>query len=408
MTVQTAVPLAEQGRKEFRAFAAMCMAASALSIDLILPAFSRIRTDLHLGENSAGTAGLITAFFIGMAIGQIPAGMAADRWGRLPVVRWSCVLFVVGTVGAFVSPTLPLLLASRFVWGLGAAGLRTCAMAMIRDRFSGAAMGREMAFAMTIFLVVPVIAPVLGSILIKILHWRALFVVCAIFGIAIFWWQARLPETLHTDDRQPMRLGQLRVAMKAIAGNRTSLGYTLGTLALFGVFASYLASSERLVGQVFNRPSLFPYVFAFTAIGMGGASLFIGNNVERIGMHRVIRGVLAIYVVVTGVALVIARQGGGKPNFWLFFAVFTVVLMAHNSLFPQLSSGAMMSVGHVAGAAAAIMGTASNLVGALVGAVIDHAFDGTVNPLALAFFIAGIIGGACIVWARAGDAARPA
>lgn len=384
----------------------MCMAASALSIDLILPAFSRIRTDLHLGDNSAGTAGLITAFFIGMAVGQIPAGMAADRWGRLPVVRWSCALFVVGTIGAFVSPTLPLLLASRLIWGLGAAGLRTCAMAMIRDRFSGAAMGREMAFAMTIFLVVPVIAPVLGSILIKFVHWRALFVVCAVFGIAIFWWQARLPETLHADDRQPMRLGQLWVATKAIGSNRTALGYTLGTLPLFGVFASYLASSERLVGQVFNRPSLFPYVFAFTAIAMGAASLFVGKNVERIGMHRLIRSMLMIYFVTTGAVLIIARQGGGKPNFWLFFAVFTLSLMVHNSLFPQLNSGAMMPVGHVAGAAAAIMGTASNLVGALVGAVIDHAFDGTVNPLALAYFVAAMVGGAFILWARAGQGTR--
>ncbi len=408
MTVQTVAAPPQRGSKEFRAFAAMCMAASALSIDLILPAFARIRADLHLSANSAGTAGLITAFFVGLAIGQIPAGMAADRWGRLPVVRWSCVLFVVGTVGAFVSPTLPLLLASRFVWGLGAAGLRTCAMAMIRDRFSGAAMGREMAFAMTIFLIVPVIAPVIGSVLIKVVHWRALFVVCAAFGVAIFWWQARLPETLHVDDRQPMRLGQVWVAAKAIARNRTALGYTLGTLPLFGVFASYLASSERLVGKVFDRPSLFPYVFAFTALSMGAASLFIGKNVERIGMHRMIRYIFAIYVVVTGLCLAIVRMGHGKPNFWLFFAVFTLVLMAHNSLFPQLNSGAMMPVGHVAGAAAAIMGTTSNLVGAVVGALIDHSFDGTVNPLALAFFAAGIIGGAFILWARATDLSHSA
>jgi MFS transporter, DHA1 family, multidrug resistance protein len=384
----------------------MCMAASALSIDLILPAFARIRSDLHLGENSAGTAGLVTTFFVGMALGQIPAGMAADRWGRLPILRWSCVLFVLGTVGAFVSPTLPLLLFSRFVWGLGAAGMRTAAVAMIRDRFSGSAMGREMAFAMTIFIIVPIIAPVFGALLIKIMHWRALFIVCALFGIAIYWWQTRLPETQHVDDRQPMRLGQLWVATKAIGHNRTALGYSLATLPLFAVFASYLASSERFVGQVFNRASLFPVVFATMALAMGAATLYVGKNVERLGMHRVIRRTLFIYVAVVSVALVIALVGHGKPNFWLFYGLLTMVLMAHNSLFPQLNSGAMMPVGHVAGAAAAVMGTSSTLVGAIAGGFIDHAYDGTITPITVAFLVGGLLGGALILWARAGQTHR--
>ena len=396
-------PVGERGSKEFRAFTAMCMAASALSIDLILPAFARIREDLRLGESSAGTAGLITAIFIGLAAGQIPAGMASDRWGRMPVVRWSCALFVLGTVGAFFSPTLPLLLLARFVWGLGAAGLRTCAMAMIRDRFSGAAMGREMAFAMTIFLIVPVIAPVVGSLLIKVMHWRALFVICSLFGVAIFWWQSRLPETLHADDRQPMRLGQIVVATKAIASSRTSLGYTLAMLPIFGVFASYLASSERLVGKVFEKPSLFPLMFAFTALAMGVSSLFVGKNVERIGMHRLIRTLVIGYTVACLAATIVAAVSHGKPNFWLYFAIFTVVLMAHNGMFPQLNSGAMQPVGHIAGAAAAVIGTVSNLIGAIVGAVIDNAYDGTVNPFTRAFLLSGIVSAALILWARSGS-----
>jgi MFS transporter, DHA1 family, multidrug resistance protein len=403
VTATISKPVGERGSKEFRAFTGLSMAASALSIDLILPAFDRIRRDLKLGEASSGTAGLITAIFIGLAVGQIPAGMASDRWGRKPVVRWSCALFILGTIGAFFSPTLPLLLVSRFVWGLGAAGLRTCAMAMIRDRFSGAEMGREMAFAMTIFLIVPVIAPVVGSLLIKVMTWRALFVVCALFGMVIFWWQTRLPETLHIDDRQPMRLSQLLVATKAIGQNRTSLGYTLAMLPIFGVFASYLGSSERLVGKVFGKASLFPLMFGFTAFAMGAASLYIGRNVERLGMHRMIRTSIIVYTVACFVAMIIATAAHGKPNFWLYFGIFTIVLMAHNGTFPQLNSGAMQPVGHVAGAAAAVMGTTSNLVGAAIGAIIDNAYDGTVNPFTRAFFVSGLIATALILWARSGS-----
>lgn len=398
----------ERGSREFRAFTGMSMAATALSIDLILPAFSKIRADLHLGENSAGTAGLITAFFIGLALGQIPAGMCSDRWGRKPVVQWSCGLFIVGTVGALLSPSLPLLLVSRLVWGLGAAGMRTSAMAMIRDRFSGEEMGREVAFAMTIFIIVPIIAPLLGSLLIKVMHWRALFVVCAAFGVAIYVWQARLPETLHSDSRQPLRLSQLSIASKAIASNRTSLGYSLAMLPIFGVFASYLASSERLVGKVFERPTLFAPMFGFTALAMGLTSLWVGRNVERLGMHRVIRVSAMVFTAFSLLATVIAARANGKPNFWLYFAVFTVVLMAYNSLFPQMNAGSMQPVGHVAGAATAVIGTASTLFGSIVGAVIDNAYDGTVNPFTQAFLVGGVIALGFIVWARSGMKAEQA
>ena len=196
----------QPSRLELRAFAGLSMASAAISIDLILPAFGRIRSDLGLAPGSAATAGLVTAFFLGMALGPIPFGLLADRFGRRWVLLGTCALFVGGALGAAAVPSLRWMLWARFAWGLGAAGLRVIAVATIRDRFGGADMAREMAFAMTIFILVPVVAPALGAGLIKVMPWRGTFVVCAAFGAAIAVWSLRLPESLPVDRRQPLQL----------------------------------------------------------------------------------------------------------------------------------------------------------------------------------------------------------
>jgi DHA1 family bicyclomycin/chloramphenicol resistance-like MFS transporter len=381
----------EPSRLELRAFAGLSMASAAISIDLILPAFGRIRTDLGLAADSAATAGLVTAFFLGMAFGPIPFGLFADRFGRRWVLLASCALFVGGALAAAAVPSLHWMLWARFVWGLGAAGLRVIAVATIRDRFAGADMAREMAFAMTIFILVPVVAPALGAGLIKFMPWRGTFVVCAAFATAIAVWSLRLPESLPVDRRQPLQLRQVGIATMAIVRSRAALLYTLASVAIFGAFSSYLASSERVIDEVFHRRAWFPFIFGATAILMGAGSMSVGRNVGRIGLDRLIRWSLIAYTAAAVAMYAVSRSAGGHPSFWPFVLLLAAVLVGHNVLFPNLNAAAMMPVGHVAGTAAAVYATVTTAAGAVVGAWLDNAFDGTVNPFSLAFAVAGVV-----------------
>ena len=381
----------QPSRLELRAFAGLSMASAAISIDLILPAFGRIRADLGLAPDSAATAGLVTAIFLGMAFGPIPFGLLADRFGRRWVLLASCALFVGGALAAAVVPNLHWMLWSRFAWGLGAAGLRVIAVAAIRDRFAGADMAREMAFAMTVFMLVPVVAPALGAGLIKIMPWRGTFVVCAAFGAAIALWSLRLPETLPVDRRQPLQLRQVGIATMAIVRSRTALLYTLASVAIFGAFSSYLASSERVIDEVFHRRSWFPFIFGGTAILMGAGSMSVGRNVERIGLDRLIKWSLIAYTAAAVAMYSLSIGAGGHPAFWPFLSLLALVLVGNNVLFPNLNAAAMIPVGHVAGTAAAVYATVTTAAGAIVGSWLDNAFDGTVNPFSLAFGVAGIL-----------------
>ncbi len=380
------------GAIRFRAFAAMAMAASALSIDSILPAFGAIRTELGLAPGSSATAGLITAFFIGLALGQIPVGISADRFGRRPVLVVSAAIYLVGVAGMGWSQSLTAMMILRFVWGVGAAGLRVAALAMVRDRFMGARMAREMAFVMAVFITVPVLAPLLGASILHFFSWRMVLVLSAAFGIILIGLTFFMPETLEVKNRQPFRLSQLTRASRAIAQSRSSMFYALVLTAILGVFSSYLASSERIVGDIFNRKSQFPILFGGVGVAMGITSILVGRNVERIGLVRVIRVAMVAYLTTTVALLVFVLASGGLPSFWPFWIILTVVLAIHNVLFPNINSAAMIPLGHVAGTASAVVGTLSTAVGALVGAVVDRAYDATVRPLTIAFVLSGVVG----------------
>ncbi|HAY64896.1 MAG TPA: MFS transporter, partial [Acidimicrobiaceae bacterium] len=153
--------------REFIAFAALLTSAIALSIDMLLPAFSELRISFGM-EPTSNLPGLtITCIFVGMAIGMPIYGPIADTYGRLPVLRVGIVLFALGALGSTLAPNLGFLLASRVLWGIGCAAPRTISQAMIRDKFEGDDMARVMAIVQTVFFAGPVVAPIFGEILVN-------------------------------------------------------------------------------------------------------------------------------------------------------------------------------------------------------------------------------------------------
>jgi MFS transporter, DHA1 family, multidrug resistance protein len=216
-------------------------------------------------------------------------------------------------------------------------------------------------------------------------------VLSAAFGVILGALTFAIPETLDRTTQQPLRLAQIGVASRAIVKNRTTLRYALLLTAIFGVFSSYLASSERIVGDIFGRKSMFPVLFGAVGVVMGTLSILVGRQVERVGLVKVIRSAVAIYAVIGVLTFVISLTGSGVPSFWPFWIALTALLGLHNIVFPNVNSAAMIPLGHVAGTAGAVIGTVSTAVGAVVGAIIDKAFDGTVRPLSFAFMLSGLI-----------------
>jgi DHA1 family bicyclomycin/chloramphenicol resistance-like MFS transporter len=403
----TVSPAQRLGRVEFTAMLAMIMATTALGIDLMLPAFGEIRTAFGLEEGSTAIAGIVTAYFIGFAAAQVMWGPLTDRYGRKAVLRTGLLIYIAGAAASALSPSLGFMYAARLVMGFGAAGPRVMATAVVRDTFEGDAMARAMSFIMAVFVLVPVVAPSLGAGILLFASWRWVFGFCVLFALVILTWSRRLPETLHPEYRLPGHFDAVRAAARRVLTNRQTLGYTLAMTAMFGAFSSYLASSELIIDGVFDRGPLFPFIFGGVASVMGGAQLVNGNVVERIGVRRMVHGVLFGYVLVALVLLVWAVASGGVPAFWPYMGAFGLLLAMYATLFPNVNTIAMDPMGEVAGMASAVIGATSIAVGAMLGALLDRLIDATVTPQAGGFFASAVLALLVVLWTERGRLFRP-
>jgi DHA1 family bicyclomycin/chloramphenicol resistance-like MFS transporter len=388
--------------REFIALLSMIMAVGALSIDLMLPAFADIRADFGLAADSTAVTGIVSAFLLGLALGQIPYGPFSDRFGRKPMLYAGFAIYAAGAIGAALAPTLPLILAARFIWGLGAAGPRVLAISTIRDVYEGDQMSRTMSFVMAVFVLVPVIAPTLGAAIIAVAPWRTLFWFCAAFVAVLAVWARRLPETRDPANRLDLRFDRVARAARLVVTDRTSAGYTVAMTASFGAFVSYLATSEIIVGDVFDRAPLFPLVFGGFATVMGTAMLANARIVGGVGAKRLVHRVLVAYVAIASGLVATAIVTGGKPPFPVFLVGFGLMLGAHALLIPNFNTVAMAPLGRVAGTASAIIGTVSTGGGTALGALFDRMYDGTVTPLSLAFLGVGVAALATVAWTERG------
>ena len=147
---------------EFVALMALLISLVGLSTDAMLPALPQIGGDLGVLKANANQL-ILSAFFLGLALGQMFFGPLSDSIGRKPAIYAGLVLFMLGCLLSIIATDFPTMLAGRVLQGIGAAGPRTVTVALIRDQYEGRAMARIMSFVMAVFILVPVLAPALGQ-----------------------------------------------------------------------------------------------------------------------------------------------------------------------------------------------------------------------------------------------------
>ena len=390
------------GSRELITMLAMLMSGVALAIDIMLPAFADIRAEFGLAEDSTTVAGLVTMFLLGLAVSQVIFGVLSDRFGRKPVLYVGMAIYVVGAAASALAPGLGWLLAARFVWGIGAAAPRMTTLSVLRDTYSGDRMARVLSFVMAIFILVPVVAPSIGAVVTDWVGWRGTFGFTVVVALAVAVWSLRLPETLKPENRLSLKWSAVMKAGRLVVTTRMTVGYTLALTALFGVFVSYIASSELIFSDVYGLGDEFPLIFGGLAIVMGIAAIANGALVQRLGLEWLMRVVLNGYLVFSVALAILSLVTDGSPPFWLFVTALALVISMHSLLIPNMNTAAMIPMGRVAGTASAIIGTVSVALGSLLGLFIDRAYDGGVTPLSVSFLILGAIAWGLARWASAG------
>ena len=364
---------------EFVVLIAAMMAAQAIAIDAMLPAFPIIIDALHVPHENQ-VQWILTFYISGMGCGQLVWGMMSDRFGRRPVLLGGLGLYVVAALLCGLTSSFHVLLAWRFVHGLAAASV-TVSRSVIRDLYSGRHMARVMSLTFVVFLTVPVLAPSLGQLILVMAPWRVIFIVCGAYAAIVWLWALlRLKETLHPEYRLTLTRTHIAAAVRLVLGNRTSLCYTLALTVMFGSILAYVGMVAQIFSEVFHRASLMPIMFALCAVTMGFAAFMNSHFVERLGMRLISHTALLIFIGITTLHVVVAALGW--EQLWTF-VVFQAVTMAFFSLaVSNFGAMAMEPIGEVAGIGASLQGFIQSFGGALVGAAIGRLFNDTTVPLA--------------------------
>lgn len=381
-------------KAEFIALIAMMFATIALSIDAMLPALPEIGQTLS-PDNINRAQLVLTSFVLGMGVGTFFTGPLSDAFGRKPVVAAGCALYVLAALTAWLSPSLEVLLISRVLMGIGAAGPRIVGVAVVRDLYSGREMARLMSIAMMIFMIVPAIAPLMGAGIIALSGWRAIFLSFALFAsVIVLWTSLRLPETLAREDRRAFRAPLLISAVKEMMTHPTvRLSIMVQTLCL-GMLFTMLTMVQPIYDIIFGRGDSFPYWFGLVAVISGTASLLNAAIVVRIGMRRIVTVSLAAQILITGAMLLISGWSLPAPwMFGLFVGWQASVFFMVGTTVGNLNAMAMEPMGHIAGMAASVIGAISTVLAAAIAAPVGLLFDGSLVPLA-----AGLLIMACIAF----------
>ncbi|WP_419738057.1 multidrug effflux MFS transporter [Ruegeria sp.] len=369
-------------RGEFIALIAMMFSTIAFSIDSMLPALPEIGAQLSPDDVNRAQL-ILTSFVLGMGIGTFFTGPLSDAFGRKPVIYGGVALYIAASAVAWASSSLELVLAARVAQGLGAAGPRVVAMAVIRDLYSGRIMARIVSIAMLLFTLVPAVAPLLGAGVIALFGWRGIFVSFILFALIVcVWMGARLPETLAVENRRPFRLPLMVAATKEMFAHPTvRLSIMVQTLCM-GILFTMLTMVQPVYDVIHDRAESFPFWFGFVALMSGSASVLNAALVVRVGMRRMVTWALGAQIGIT--ALVIVTNSfplSPDASFGLFVAWQTTVFFMAGVTMGNLNAIAMEPMGHIAGMAASVIGSVSTVLAAAIAAPVGLLFDGSILPL---------------------------
>jgi DHA1 family bicyclomycin/chloramphenicol resistance-like MFS transporter len=372
---------------------ALLSAFTPLSIDMYLPALPTIVSDL--GSTAGDIQLTLSAFMLAFGFGQIFYGPAGDRFGRRPVILSGIVIYIATTVGCAFAAEAGQLVLLRFLEGLAACGSVVLARTMVRDLAEREQAARAMSLIMACSSLAPMVAPLIGSQVLVLWGWRAIFWVLAGIGVVgLVFAASALPETLKPEYRQPLHLGSVVSRFGQLLKHRLFMGYALTSTFQFAALMSWLSGAPFAFIQGYGlSPSAFGLVFAAAIVLFTGCNLLNARFAPVFGSSRILRHAVIVPIVFgpAGLVLALIEKQTGAIGWWpfLLFIVPHVAMMA--LVVPNSTAMALQRYPHMAGTASSLMGVLQYGIGSLFGVAVGQAFDGSMVPLTAALAAAGIL-----------------
>ncbi len=385
--VPTPIPASAKATRPVPILAALS-SLSPLALDMYLPALPAIT--VALGTSAGGLQRTLMVFFIGQGIGMLLAGPLSDRIGRRPLILTGVLLFCLASLGSAFTQSIDALLMLRFLQALGCGTAVVLARSMVHDLFPPREAPRVLSVMALVAGVAPLLAPLIGAVLLTVLGWRAIFLVLAalgVAGIAVTW--LYLPESYPASQRGATSYRSAFAAYGRILVNRRGLGYALISGLTSGALFTYLAGAPFVFIEHFGlSPFGFSLLFGVNVAAIMAASYINTRLVGRFGPRLLLDVGIGIFVVA---AITLALAGTlGLAGLWGVAVPLVFVVGMHQFVLANSLARLMALFPRNAGAAAATQGALMFALGAAGSGLISLLHNGTPAPMSLVIGLMGV------------------
>lgn len=376
-----------------------------LAIDFYLPAFPAMAQAFGTDEKHVQTT--LAAYFLGLSLGQLAYGPVADRFGRRTPLLFGITLFTLASLACAYAPNLQTLVLARFVQALGGCAGMVLSRAIVSDKCDPVASAKVFSQLMLVMGLAPILAPMLGGVLVNVSGWQSIFLALSLFSAAcLLAVSLGLPESLPPDmPRQPLS-GALRQYLRLL-GDRVFLGHALtGGVAIAGMFA-YIAGSPFVFIKLYGVPAEhYGWLFGTNAAGFILMAQVNARLLAKRGPAFLLARAVWLYLLAGLALLCVAAL---RPeSLWPLLVPLFLCIASLGCIIPNASACAMSGQGARAGSASALMGCAQFSVAAGAAALVGVLHDGSAVPMALVISLCGALVVSVAMLIRRLQARRPA
>lgn len=376
-----------------------------LAIDFYLPAFPAMAQAFGTDEKHVQTT--LAAYFLGLSLGQLAYGPVADRFGRRGPLLFGITLFTLASLACAYAPNLETLVLARFVQALGGCAGMVLSRAIVSDKCDPVASAKVFSQLMLVMGLAPILAPMVGGVLVNVSGWQSIFLALSLFSAAcLLAVSLGLPESLPPDmPRQPLS-GALRQYLRLL-GDRVFLGHALtGGVAIAGMFA-YIAGSPFVFIKLYGVPAEhYGWLFGTNAAGFILMAQVNARLLAKRGPAFLLARAVWLYLLAGLALLCVAAL---RPDsLWPLLVPLFLCIASLGCIIPNASACAMSGQGARAGSASALMGCVQFSVAAGAAALVGVLHDGSAVPMALVISLCGVLVVSVAMLTRRLQARRPA
>lgn len=359
-----------------------------LAIDFYLPAFPAMA--LAFGTDEQHVQLTLAAYFLGLSLGQLAYGPISDRFGRRIPLLSGVGLFTLASLACAYAPSLEWLIGARFVQALGGCAGMVISRAVVADKCDAVGSAKVFSQLMLVMGLAPILAPMLGGLLVNTSGWQSIFLVLTGFSaLAALAVALGLPESMPAHvPRQPLS-GALRQYTRLVK-DRVYLGHALtGGIAIAGMFA-YIAGSPFVFIKLYGVPAEhFGWLFGTNAAGFILVAQVNARLLAKRGPAFLLVRAVWVYFLA---GLTLLAVGAMRPEaLWPLLIPLFICIASLGCIIPNASACAMNGQGARAGSASAMLGCLQFSIAAGAAALVGVLHDGSAVPMAMVISLCGLL-----------------